>query len=355
MRESDRASIHEAMEQQTISMAKAGIVCKLNTRCAVLAAANPKNLSSMSEAEGMNSLNIGIATPLLSRFDLVFVLKDERIPEWDNTIALHLLSQVTTGFQHLNVEKDAELWSAKKIQKHIAAVSIVQPQMTAVATATLGAYYRKCRNDPERDHGRTTIRLLDSLNRLAEGHARLLFRDKVTAVDAIVAIRLMESTFGFGRTVKPYDVIKEELPLGPDQEEIKCILNLLEVDEASIEQNVNKIISEFNGNGNGNGNGNESTVQDSHCFKKPAQMPAPQIPPTQSEPHAQNSLSQNAFKKPASTISQAKTQPQKPLSQTEIQLTKPTAKSQTSNFQAVINMDPDELDEILSFETIGKT
>lgn len=75
-------------------MAKAGLVCKLNTRCAVIAAANPKNLYTMSESQGTSSLNIGIASPLLSRFDLVLILRDERDPVWDARISEHLLAQV---------------------------------------------------------------------------------------------------------------------------------------------------------------------------------------------------------------------------------------------------------------------
>lgn len=235
MRESDRASIHEAMEQQTISMAKAGIVCKLNTRCAILAAANPKNLHAMSEPGGTSSVNIGIATPLLSRFDLVFILRDERIPEWDDAIADHLLSQVMTGFEGFSTDVDAELWSQQKLQSHFNAISQVQPKMTPIASAILASYYRKCRSDPERDQGRTTIRLLDSLNRLAEAHARLVFREEVIAIDAIVTVRLMESTFGFGRILQPYDVIKEELPLGPEPDEVQCILRIFDMDANEIE------------------------------------------------------------------------------------------------------------------------
>lgn len=231
MRETDRASIHEAMEQQTISMAKAGIVCKLNTRCSIIAAANPKNLYSMSEPEGPSSINIGIASPLLSRFDLVFILRDERIPEWDSEIADHLLAQVCADFQGVTIKNNPDLWSTQKLQTHFASICNVQPKMTDMAKEIIGAYYRQCRTDPKRDNSRTTVRLLDSLHRLAVAHARLLFRAHVTVLDAIVVIRLMESTYGFGRIVKPYDVIKEDLPLGPDNNEINEIFKIFQLGE----------------------------------------------------------------------------------------------------------------------------
>lgn len=334
MRESDRASIHEAMEQQTISMAKAGIVCKLNTRCAILAAANPKNLHAMSEVGGTSSVNIGIATPLLSRFDLVFILKDERIPEWDNAIADHLLSQVITGFQGFSTEVNGELWNQQQLQSHFNAISQVQPKMTPIASTILATYYRMCRSDPERDQGRTTIRLLDSLNRLAEAHARLVFREEVTAIDAIVTIRLMESTFGFGRIVKPYDVLKEELPLGPDPEEIKCILEIFDIDEDEYKTcghnppNISKSIE------NSQAKIKQNNPQDSPKINSQHKHSQPSVSPTTSVSSAvTTSPKYNSFDTPESS------QANLIRSQTVADI----------GLSIAANMDEDELDEILSF------
>lgn len=229
MRPTDRASIHEAMEQQTISMAKAGMVCKLSTRCAILAAANPKNLFTMSDPGGTSSLNIGIDSPLLSRFDLVLILRDDRNVEWDTRIADHLLGLSSNRPQV--EQRDDELWTIQNLQAHFVAIRNINPEMSEEANAMLGAYYKRCRSDPQRDQARTTVRLLDSLTRLAKAHARLLFRNRVNASDAAMVIRLMESTFGFGRILQPFDVITEKLPLGPDTPAISGVYRALNLGE----------------------------------------------------------------------------------------------------------------------------
>ena len=89
MRPADRVAIHEAMEQQTISVAKAGITTVLNSRSSVLAAANPvfgryDDLKSASE-------NIDLMTTILSRFDLIFLVRDVRDEELDRLICRHVM------------------------------------------------------------------------------------------------------------------------------------------------------------------------------------------------------------------------------------------------------------------------
>lgn len=94
MKKADRAAVHEAMEQQTVSIAKAGMVCKLNTRCSIIAACNPQNTTFFDDDndgpsghEGVTA-SVAMASPLLSRFDLIYLLSDHgRSEAWDAQLA----------------------------------------------------------------------------------------------------------------------------------------------------------------------------------------------------------------------------------------------------------------------------
>ncbi|XP_026468484.1 probable DNA helicase MCM9 [Ctenocephalides felis] len=187
MKEQDRASIHEAMEQQTISVAKAGMVCKLSTRCSVIAAANPKKRYNQIDSI---SANIGIAPPLLSRFDLIFILKDLHDEKWDSLVADHILFGEKSDFETSVI--DSEKWTVKMFKSYFEFIQNINPVMTEEAELILSAYYQYKRMSQYRDASRTTVRLLDSLIRLSQAHARLMFKKHVEAVDAITTIILME-------------------------------------------------------------------------------------------------------------------------------------------------------------------
>lgn len=115
MREDDRVAIHEAMEQQTISIAKAGITTTLNTRCSVLAAANSV-YGRWDETKGEDNLNF--MPTILSRFDMIFIVKDEHQESRDITLAKHVLS-IHANADHIdNNAPEGEL-SLTTLRKYI--------------------------------------------------------------------------------------------------------------------------------------------------------------------------------------------------------------------------------------------
>ena len=190
--EADKTTIHEAMEQQTISIAKAGIVCKLNTRCPIIAACNLSGKQSSSENPLSEALNI--ASPLLSRFDLVFVLLDKKDSVLDERVADFLLSK-GNGKLIETVSEDVETWSFQRLQSYLAFVKYnCFPVMNANCSKILQSYYCLQRESDYTGLARSTIRMLESLVRIAESHAKLLFKEEVDEMDAIYAIQLMEES-----------------------------------------------------------------------------------------------------------------------------------------------------------------
>ncbi|XP_028253437.1 DNA helicase MCM9 isoform X2 [Parambassis ranga] len=209
IKEHDRISIHEAMEQQSISVAKAGMVCKLNTRTSILAATNPKGQYDPNEPL---SVNVALASPLLSRFDLVLVLLDTRNAEWDRIISSFILED-----REMPAESSG-LWPMDKMKTYFSVIKQLQPQVSEDANYILARYYQLQRQSNGRNAARTTIRMLESLSRLAEAHARLMYRETVTIEDAVIAVSVMECSMQGGALLGNVNALLTSFPADPQQQ-----------------------------------------------------------------------------------------------------------------------------------------
>ncbi|MFB2623376.1 minichromosome maintenance protein MCM [Methanothermobacter marburgensis] len=187
MRDEDRSAIHEALEQQTISIAKAGIMATLNSRCSVLAAANPKfgrfdSYKSIAE-------QIDLPSTILSRFDLIFVVEDKPDEEKDRELARHILK--THKEDHTPFEIDPEL-----LRKYIAyARKNVRPVLTDEAMQVLEDFYVSMRASAADEDSPVpiTARQLEALVRLSEASAKIKLKEHVEAEDARKAIKLSQA------------------------------------------------------------------------------------------------------------------------------------------------------------------
>ena len=269
----ERAAIHEAMEQQTLSIAKGGIVATLRTRCSVLGATNPKSIT-VDHSDTL-AQSTGLPPPLLSRFDCVLVVRDDRDQATDAVMASHMITSHcgfsnTPGLQATSLIKDllrhdssdvkkvkrlrvsdahegallrvetiscdgepppgeersprerppksdGETWPFERLRRYIAlARSAVDPILSPEAEGLIRAYYQLRRRRQEDFRGRPTIRLLESLVRMTQAHARLMWRHEATRRDVVVAIdlidgNLMDSHPHEGDNERYYNLREKEL------------------------------------------------------------------------------------------------------------------------------------------------
>ena len=187
MRPEDRVAIHEAMEQHTVSVAKGGIVATLNARTAVLAAANP----SLGRYEPNRTVaeNISLPVTILSRFDLIFVLRDVPSKDSDAKMTRHILEIHRRGRSPVEASVDAEL-----LRKYVSFAKTVKPELSEDAMKRLSDFYLAMRSASETEGSPVAItaRQLESLVRIAEARARVALRSTVTAEDAEAAIVIMK-------------------------------------------------------------------------------------------------------------------------------------------------------------------
>ncbi|KAJ2158918.1 DNA replication licensing factor MCM7 [Coemansia sp. RSA 552] len=190
MDEADRTAIHEVMEQQTISIAKAGITTTLNARAAILAAANP--VRSRYDPRLSPEENINLPAALLSRFDALFLILDQPDPDADLRLARHV-AWVHAHGRHPAAERDV---SVDLLRHFVAAARAHAPSLpSAVAEYVVGAYVQlrqQAKEAPAQDAVQTpTPRTLLAILRLAHAHARVRAADVVANEDVDEALRLM--------------------------------------------------------------------------------------------------------------------------------------------------------------------
>jgi len=220
MGENDRVAIHEAMEQQTVTIAKAGIHASLNARCSVLAAANP--VYGQYDRRRRIQENIGLPDSLLSRFDLLFVVLDQMDPEIDRRIATHVIRghrTRTVDSDHEQDDSDDEgedevqsIWQRTHHQDseesddphahdvlqlnflrkylHFAKTRI-QPVLTESARDFIASRYAEMRARQDERTIPVTARSLETVIRLASAHAKARLSDEVQTQDCQNAMDIL--------------------------------------------------------------------------------------------------------------------------------------------------------------------
>ncbi|KAL9092473.1 MAG: hypothetical protein Q9159_000820 [Coniocarpon cinnabarinum] len=193
MDDSDRTAIHEVMEQQTISISKAGITTTLNARTAILSAANPLYGRYNPRASPLENINLPAA--LLSRFDVLFLILDAPDRDADEDLARH----VTHVHMHSShPTQEGLIFSPQEVRQWIARARSFRPTVPASVSEYLVGAYVRMRSQQKRDEvskrqfAHTTARTLLGVVRLAQALARLRFASEVVTDDVDEALRLIE-------------------------------------------------------------------------------------------------------------------------------------------------------------------
>ena len=190
MRKEDRSSIHEALEQRTVSIAKAGIVATLNARCSIIAAANPKLGRYIPERSAAENINLPVT--ILSRFDVIWIVRDKPDTEDDQIKAKHILRLHTIGVTETETPISMEL-----LRKYISYAKVnSKPRLSQEAATRLEEFYLEMRKAGENSDSpiAITARQLESLVRLTESHARMALRNEASVTDADAAIEILKKS-----------------------------------------------------------------------------------------------------------------------------------------------------------------
>ena len=213
MNDQDRTSIHEAMEQQTISISKAGIVTSLRARCAVIAAANP--IGGRYDPSLTFSENVDLTEPILSRFDVLCVVRDTVDPVCDEHLARFV---VGSHMRNHPLAEDADVERMENIEKRLASATNlsgmekipqdllkkyilyarekIRPKLHDLDQDKVAKMYSELRKESMATGSvPITVRHIESMIRIAEAHAKMHLREFVRDDDVNMAIRVMLESF----------------------------------------------------------------------------------------------------------------------------------------------------------------
>ena len=230
----DQIALHEAMEQQTISIAKASIVATLPAITAILAGGNPK--FGRFDPYSPIKEQIDVPETILARFDLKFALRDIPNPDIDAKIAEHILKA-----RHFEEEEVKPAIDAEMLKKYIAyARKNCHPKLTREAGEELKNFFVGLREKviSEESPIPITLRQYEALIRLAEASAKVQLRNEVTKEDTLRAINLMKSSlrdFGFDPETGKFDIDRAEGHItATERGKIRIMLDVVEELSTSI-------------------------------------------------------------------------------------------------------------------------
>ena len=237
MEKNDRSAIHQAMEQQSISISKAGINATLQSQTAIIAAANPK--FGRYNAFKSPGENINLPAPILSRFDLVFIVQDRPNVDSDSMIAdfiinTHIGANEDNNNDPVDSSQNVEVLPVDMLRKYIRhARNTCSPKLTREAGEKIKAFYLDLRRQSEGENSAVAIvaRYLEGLIRMSEAFAKMSLRDFVTVEDADKAIDLMDRSMreiGLDPVTGQLDV--DRLITGTSQSEVQrleLLMNLI--------------------------------------------------------------------------------------------------------------------------------
>ncbi len=238
MDESDRSTMHEAMEQQTVTISKANVQATLRAQTSVLSAANPK--FGRFDPMEMVAKQVDLAPSLLNRFDLIFILRDLPNRERDTSIAHHVLAEHSKETRHDIIEADL-------LKKYIAYTKQrFNPILTEEAKFEIENFYVNVRNQPTLSTNSVkpipfSARQLEALIRLSEASAKSRLSKKVTKEDSKRAIDLMKYFLmhvGYDEESKTFDIDKISGNPAAKRNKIHIVKEIIE----QLENRIGKLI-----------------------------------------------------------------------------------------------------------------